>query len=215
MLAAKLGKDEVRQVYGKLAGSYDVWANLAESKARKRSLQLADIHNGDAVLEVAVGTGFTFAEILKLNPSGSNKGIDLTEEMLSRAKKRAEKIGASNYTLKVGDAYSLEFPDAIFDVVLNNYMFDLMPEEDFLPVLTEFKRVLKSGGKLILASMTQRQNWFNQFWEGLYQINPALLGGCRGVYLQPYVESAGFKDIYKEYISQFMFPSEIVSAVKP
>lgn len=215
MKAAKLGKDEVRQIYRKLAGSYDVWANLAESKARKRSLQLANIHNGDAVLEVAVGTGFTFAEILKLNPSGRSEGIDLTEEMLVRARKRAEKTGVSDYTLKVGDAYSLEFPDDTFDVVLNNYMFDLIPEEDFLPVLTEFKRVLKSGGKLVLASMTHGQNWFNQIWEGLYQINPALLGGCRGVYLQPYVESAGFKAICREYISQFMFPSEVVSAVKP
>ncbi len=215
MLEAKLGKDEVRQIYRQLAAGYDVWGNLAESKARKLSLKLADIHDGDAVLEVAVGTGLTFAEILKLNPSGRNEGIDLTEEMLVRARKRADKTGAGNYTLKVGDAYNLEFPDDTFDVVLNNYMFDLIPEEDFIRVLTEFKRVLKPGGKLVLASMTQGQKWFNNIWEGLYQIAPALLGGCRGVNLQTYVDSAGFKDLHRKYISQFMFPSEIVYAVKP
>ena len=215
MLAAKLSKDEVRQTYRKLASGYDVWANLAESKARQLSLQLANIQDGDAVLEVAVGTGFIFAEILKLNPSGKNAGIDLTEEMLVQARKRAEKIDVSNYSLKVGDAYQLEFPENTFDVVLNNYLFDLMPEEDFLEVLIEFKRVLKSGGKLVLASMTQGQKWFDYLWQRLYQINPSLLGGCRGVCLQPYVESAGFKQVYRQYISQWMFPSEVISAVKP
>ena len=215
MLAAKLSKDEVRQTYRKLASGYDVWANLAESKARQLSLQLANIQDGDAVLEVAVGTGFIFAEILKLNPSGKNAGIDLTEEMLVQARKRAEKIDVSNYSLKVGDAYQLEFPENTFDVVLNNYLFDLMPEEDFLEVLIEFKRVLKSGGKLVLASMTQGPKWFDYLWQRLYQINPSLLGGCRGVCLQPYVESAGFKQVYRQYISQWMFPSEVISAVKP
>ena len=156
MLEAKLGKDEVRQIYRQLAAGYDIWGNLAESKARKLSLKLADIHDGDAVLEVAVGTGLTFAEILKRNPSGRNEGTDLTEEMLVRARKRADNFNrAGNYTLKVGDAYNLEFPNDTFDVVLNNYMFDLIPEEDFIRVLTDFKRVLKPGGKLVLASMTQ------------------------------------------------------------
>lgn len=215
MLEAKLGKDEVRQIYRKLAAGYDIWGNLTESKARKLSLKLADIHDGDAVLEVAVGTGLTFTEILKLNPSGMSEGIDLTEEMLVRARKRADRTGMSNYTLTVGDAYNLEFSDNIFDLLLNNYMFDLIPEEDFLPVLNEFKRVLKPSGKLVLASMAKGKYWFNYIWEGIYQINPALLGGCRGVSLQSYVESAGFKDVRREYISQFMFPSEIVFAVKP
>ncbi len=215
MLAAKLSKDEIHQTYCKFASSYDVWANLTESKARQLSLQLADILDCEAVLEVAVGTGFIFAKILKLNPSGKNEGIDLTEEMLVQARKRAEKTGISNYALKVGDAYHLEFPENTFDVLLNNYMFDLIPEEDFLNVLTELKRVLKSGGKLVLASMTQGPKWFNYLWKRLYQMNPILLGGCRGVCLQPYVESAGFKQVYRQYISQFMFPSEVISAVKP
>ncbi len=108
MLEAKLGKDDVRQIYRKLATSYDIWSNLAESNARQLSLQLADIQDGDAVLEVAVGTGFTFAKVLKINPSGRNEGIDLTAEMLVKARKRAEQTGLSNYSLNVGDAYSNE-----------------------------------------------------------------------------------------------------------
>ncbi len=78
MLEAKLGKDEVRQIYRKLVAGYDVWGNLTESKARKLSLKLAESYDGDALLEVAVGKGLTLAEILKLNPSRKNEGIELT-----------------------------------------------------------------------------------------------------------------------------------------
>ena len=85
----------------------------------------------------AVGTGLAFSEILKLNPGGRNEGIDITEEMLIRARRKAEKLGASNYRLEVGDAYNLEYGDGTFDVLINNYMFDLLPEGDFPDVLRE------------------------------------------------------------------------------
>jgi ubiquinone/menaquinone biosynthesis C-methylase UbiE len=215
MLDTRLGKEEVRQLYSRFASCYDVWANLAESQARQLSLQIADIHDGDAVLEVAVGTGLIFAELLKRNPSGRNEGIDLAAPMLAQARERAEKTGVSHYTLKVGDAYALEFADNTFDVLLNHYMFDLLPEADFVQVLIEFKRVLKSGGKLVLVSMTQGQPWFNWLWEGLHRLNPALLGGCRGVVLQPCVQAAGFAEVQRQYLSQWMFPSEVICGIKP
>jgi demethylmenaquinone methyltransferase / 2-methoxy-6-polyprenyl-1,4-benzoquinol methylase len=212
---AKLSKAEVREVYRKFASTYDLWSSLAESKARVRSLELADIRNGDAVLEVAVGTGMLFEKILGLNPAGRNEGIDLSEEMLARARVRAEKTGARNYVLKIGDAYHLENPENSFDVVLNNYMFDLIPERDFVAILNEFKRVLRQGGRLVLVNMTKGQSWFNAIWDRLYSIQPSLLGGCRGVELASYLGKAGFDKIRREYISQFVFPSEVIYAVKP
>jgi ubiquinone/menaquinone biosynthesis C-methylase UbiE len=212
---AKLSKAEVREVYRKFASTYDLWSSLAESKARRRSLELADIRNGDAVLEVAVGTGILFEKILRLNPAGRNEGIDLSEEMLARARVRAEKTGARNYVLKTGDAYHLENPENFFDVVLNNYMFDLIPERDFVAILNEFKRVLRQRGRLVLVNMTKGPSWFNAIWDQLYKTQPSLLGGCRGVELASYLEKAGFDKIRREYISQFVFPSEVIYAVKP
>jgi len=66
-LEAKLSKDEIREVYRKLASKYDLWSNLAESEARHRCLEFAQIKNGDSVLEVAVGTGALFQDILGLH----------------------------------------------------------------------------------------------------------------------------------------------------
>ncbi len=213
MLDAQIEKGRVADVYRRIAPSYDLWARLTESKARDRCLELAAIQNGEDVLEVAVGTGLAFERILAANPSGRNEGIDLTEAMLVRAQAKAAKSGTSNYRLRVGDAYDLDFPDDSFDVVINNYMFDLLPQQDFLTVLEEFKRVLRPGGRLAMVNMAKGERWYNGIWERIYRISPALLGGCRSVSLLPQLEACGFGQIRREYMSQMTFPSEIVFGI--
>lgn len=215
ILEAFIKKDDIPKVYRSIAPIYDLWGMLTETKARKRFLELANIHDGEKVLEVAVGTGSTFVEILKKNPNGQNHGIDLTDEMLRRAKKKAAKLGLKNYSLELGDAYHLTYPDGMFDLVINNYMFDILPESDFPIVLNEFKRVLRPGGRLVMANMTKALHWYESISEQVYRIRPSLLGGCRGIYLLPYLESAGFVDTQREYISQMTFPTEVICGVNP
>jgi ubiquinone/menaquinone biosynthesis C-methylase UbiE len=209
---AKLNKSDVVEVYTQTAPIYDFWGTLTETKARKRALSLAQIKDGEVILEVAVGTGLTFQEILRVNLHGKNIGVDLTPAMLEKAKSRIGKLGASNYQLFVGDAYHLDFPDHQFDFVMNNYMFDLLPEKDFIPVLQEFKRVLKPQGRMILVNMTKGEYFYQRFWESVYRLNPRWLGGCRGVLLSTSLQSAGFTEIHRETVSQMGFPSEIISA---
>lgn len=213
-LNARLDRDRVREVYRSIAPVYDLWGRLTESKARSRCLELARIRDGESVLEVAVGTGLAFAKILAANPHGRNDGIDLTEGMLDRARRKAKQSGVDNYRLAVGDAYKLEYPADTFDVLINNYLFDLLPEQDFPVVLAEFQRVLRPGGRLVIANMTLATRWYEKGWELLYRLNPAWLGGCRGIFLKPYLESAGFKNVRDEFITQLTFPTEILSAVK-
>lgn len=212
---ANLDKIQVRAAYRKHASTYDIWSSLTESKARQRCLELADIKNGESILEVAVGTGMLFEKVLQLNPTGRNEGIDLTEEMLSRARARVQRSGVSSYILKVGDAYDLKYPNNSFDLLLNNYMFDLIPEKDFEVILAEFKRVLRKGGRIVMVNMTKGSRTFNAVWERLYETRSSLLGGCRGIELSPYLESAGFEGIRREYLTQMSFPSEIIYGVKP
>jgi ubiquinone/menaquinone biosynthesis C-methylase UbiE len=213
MQDATIEKNRVADIYRRIAPTYDLWAWLTESKARDRCLELAAIQDGEDVLEVAVGTGLAFERILQSNPSGRNEGIDLTEAMLARAKKKAARLGTNNYRLRLGDAYALDFPNDRFDVLINNYMFDLLPQKDFPVLLAEFKRVLRPGGRLVIVGMTEGERWFNGLWERIYRFNPALLGGCRGVSLSPYLEAGGFKRTRREYLSQMTFPSEIVYGV--
>jgi ubiquinone/menaquinone biosynthesis C-methylase UbiE len=214
ILEANIPKSEVPRVYRRLAPLYDAWARRTEAKARRRCLDLANIRNGEAVLEVAVGTGLAFVEILERNPDGRNEGIDLTEEMIDRARRKAERVGTANYRLQVGDAYHLEYPDETFDLLINNYMFDLVPERDFAAVLAEFRRVLKPGGRFVLVNMTKGEGRTYALWERLYRIRPSWLGGCRGVRMAPYLEAAGFTKTHLEDVSQLGIPSEVICTIR-
>ncbi len=212
IVAAKLDKEDVVDVYSQTAPVYDLWGSLTETKARKKALILANIQNGESILEVAIGTGLTFREIIRANPGGQNIGIDLTPAMLDKARSRVAKSRANNYQISVGDAYDLKFTDHQFDLLMNNYMFDLLPEKDFIPVLKEFKRVLKPHGRIVLVNMTKGEHFYQRFWEAVYRINPRWLGGCRGVFLSQAMQTVGFKNIYRETTSQMGFQSEIISA---
>ncbi len=205
-------KDDVRRTYSKLSQYYDFWGSLTEQKATARALQLADIKNGDSILEVAVGTGRVFERIVSMNERGRNEGIDLSPEMLSRAGKRLKKH-ITSYSLSVGDAYSLTFPDGTFDLVISNYLFDLLPEGDFPQVLGEFKRVLKPGGRVVITSMTPGNRWYSRIWDRLAR-NTDLLAGCRPISLVEDIRRLGFTNIHTEYVSQMTFPSLVIRAEK-
>ena len=95
-LDAKIPQDEIGHVYDRLAGIYDIWGKLTESRARNRAIELAEIRNGQNILEVAVGTGLAFYEIVKRNPDGINIGVDLSKGMLKKAENRLRKIQNTN-----------------------------------------------------------------------------------------------------------------------
>jgi ubiquinone/menaquinone biosynthesis C-methylase UbiE len=211
ILPAGIAKADVPKLYSRLAPIYDFWAGLTETKARRRCLDRCQIRDGEAILEVAVGTGLMFREVLRLNRSGRTVGIDVTEPMLARACRKAESTApGGSWELRIGDAYALDLPDGSFDLVVNNYMFDLLPEQDFSTVLRQFHRVLKPGGRMVLVNMTTGMGP----WNWLYRRSPALLGGCRGVELAEHVRAVGFVDVERELLMQLGFPSEILVAKK-
>lgn len=214
ILEAKLSKDRIPEVYAERARFYDLWGKFTEAKAQKRSLEIAHIQDGETILEVAVGTGLTFARVLRQNPSGWNEGVDVTAAMLAKAKMRAAQSATTNYRLQIGDAYNLEFENGRFDLLINNYMFDLLPTADFSQVLSEFRRVLKPEGRLLLVNMAKGKRWYNHLWEKLYQRNETSMAGCRGVSMKLPLVTNGFTVSHHEYISQMTFPSEIILAQK-
>ncbi len=214
MLAARYTHQEIIRKYNWIAPIYDLFGVLMESKARQRALHIAAIQDGEKVLEVALGTGLNFVEILKRNPNGWVDGIDVSMKMVEKAKKRIYKTGQRNYTLYLCDCRHLPFDGGTFDVIMTQFLLDILPVEDFIPILLEFKRVLKHGGRIILVNMTKGENWLNQIYEGIYRLKPPLLAGCRGVLAQPFLEKIGFEELKREFVSQLGFPSEVIRGVK-
>ncbi len=211
---ARISQAEIAALYDRLARVYDVWARLTESKARDRALELADIRDGQDILEVAVGTGLAFYEIVKKNPKGKNIGIDLSRGMLEKAEKRLRTLPNARYTLKLGTAFRLDIEDESVDVVMNNYMFDLMSFADIEKILIEFRRVLRRGGKLVLVDMTEGESFAGRLYDFVYRISPKSLGGCRALRLSDTLRQHEFRVESREYYRQFLFPSEVILAYK-
>jgi len=200
--------------FAAVAWFYDFWALLTEEKAVQRALSLAQIRDNLAVLEVAIGTGRLFSQLVERNPHGRNEGMDLSPAMLARARKRLHHMPASSYKLQMGSAYELPYNNESFDLLFNTYMLDLLPEQDFPKVLAEFRRVLKPSGRLVLVSFGFGAHWFNRFWYWLARVFPALLTNCRPVRMSQIVSQVGFHNLHVDHISQNTFPSDILVAEK-
>ncbi|MGQ9647358.1 MAG: class I SAM-dependent methyltransferase [Thermodesulfobacteriota bacterium] len=214
ILEARIRPEQLVRKYDRIASIYDIFGFLMESKARQKALDFAAIQDGETILEVALGTGLNFVEILRRNPSGWVEGIDISAKMLEKARKRISRTGCGNYRLYLCDCHHLPFEDKTFDVLMNQYLFDILPVDDFFPILFEFKRVLKDGGRIVLVNMTKGESPLNQIYEGIYKLKPPLLAGCRGVFVAPFLEALNFKKIKREFVSQLGFPSEVVYALK-
>lgn len=213
-LDARVSQKEIGGVYDSLAKLYDIWGRLTESRARTQAIELADIRAGQSVLEVAVGTGLAFYEIVKRNPNGKNIGVDISAGMLEKAKKRLQKLNNSSYELQIGSALQLPVESDSVDLLMNNYMFDLLSTDEMDKVLIEFGRVLKPGKKLVLVNMTEGKRLGSGVYELIYRLSPKLMGGCRGVKLSGKLKKHGFNVIRREYHQQLLFPSEVLLARK-
>jgi ubiquinone/menaquinone biosynthesis C-methylase UbiE len=204
------------EVYRQFSGAawfYDLWAKLTESKAANLALEWTDLPGKAKILEVAVGTGLFFERLVKKNPDGYTAGFDLSREMLGKAKDRLQPYKKNYYfDLNLGSVYNLHFGKSRFDFLFNNYMLDLLPEKDFVPILKSFHHTLKPGGTLIICSMSFPEKWYQKHWLFLAEHLPDLLNGCRPISLKSYLEEAGFTVEKQARISQLTFPSEVVMA---
>ncbi len=205
---------ETKKNFKKVVWFYNFWSWLTESKAAKIVINLADIKGNEAFIEIACGTGIVFETIVKRNPGGRNIGIDLSPSMLEKAKKRLHNVKNANYELIEGDVLNLPFKDNEFDVLVNNFMVDLMPVETFDKISEEFCRVLRPGGVVVISTFSFGYKKVHRFWYWVAKSFPDLLTGCRPVSYKEYLIKAGFVIEKDLKISQNTFPSEIIKARK-
>lgn len=212
IIEAPVEVEKIRKTYSWMSKIYFLAAPM-EKRARMRGIELAQIQPGDKVLEVAVGIGHSFLEIIKrVGRRNTVYGVDLTPAMLEKTKKLVTNKRYSNFELKESDARHLPFPDNTFDVLYNSYMLDLIPIADFPIVLKEFQRVLKKDGRLVLVNLSKKDS-DPVFLEKLYKMSPYFWGGCRPVLMESFAKQAGFRNVKRE-IPKTIFPSEIVTAIK-
>jgi ubiquinone/menaquinone biosynthesis C-methylase UbiE len=215
VLEAKDPPERVPRMYTRLAPVYEAWARATESKARRRVLELASVHPGEDVLEVATGTGVQLVRLARANPGGRTVGVEISEGMLAQTRRRLEDAGlTAEVEVIEGSGLELPFADQSFDLIVNGYMLDLLPRDDIPRALAEFKRVLRPRGRLVLSNMTKGERRRHRIWDWAYERGVVVTANCRGVLAAPVLRELDFTGVSREYLSQMLFPTEIVTALK-
>lgn len=198
MVEATHRETNVQAYYTWRASNYDAGTGF-EAEHHLEAIQRAAIQEGQHVLEVACGTGRATVNLARaMGSNGQLDALDLTDAMLAQARAKIEKQGLSDrVNFKQGNAQALPYPDATFDMLYNGYMFDLIPLEGFVPILKEFQRVLKPGGKLVMVNMSKpdaRKTIYERIYERGWAVMP-----CRPVLMGDYLEDAGFSNVERFY----------------
>ena len=138
----------VRRLWTRWAVIYDIRAGPF-LRWRKAALKVLRPRPGDAVLDLACGTGLNFRHIVEsVGPKGRIVGVDCTRAMLERARRKAARRRWDGVALVEGDAANLPLAGESCDSVLCSYGMVIIP--DYRQAIREAVRVLKPGGRLVL-----------------------------------------------------------------
>ena len=145
---AALDAEDVRAAYRRWAGVYDTGFGLVSSSARRAAVREVNALPGREVLEMGVGTGLALP---RYRPEKSVTGIDLSAEMLARARSRVATLGLVNVTaLHEMDAEATSFADASFDIAVAMFVASVVPHPRRL--MAEMRRVVRPGGHLLFVN---------------------------------------------------------------
>lgn len=146
--AAALDADAVRSAYRRWASVYDTLFGGISAPGRRRAVAAVNALAGQDVLEVGVGTGLALPLYL---PNKRVTGIDLSSDMLERARTRVERERLANVVaLQEVDAEATGFADNSFDIAVAMFVASVVPNPRRL--LAEMRRVVKPGGTLLFVN---------------------------------------------------------------
>lgn len=115
-------------------------------------LAFSEVREGDVVLDLGAGAGLDLLiAARKVGPSGKVIGVDMTEEMISKAKENIQAAGVKNVEVRKGLIEDLPVASSSVDWVISNCVINLSPEKE--KVFSEISRVLKPGGRVVVSDM--------------------------------------------------------------
>jgi ubiquinone/menaquinone biosynthesis C-methylase UbiE len=153
---------------------------------------VAGLEAGQTVLDLGSGAGIDcFLASKQVGPEGRVIGVDMTPEMVERARRNAREGGYDNVDFRLGEIEAIPVADASVDVIISNCVLNLSAEKG--RVLAEAFRVLRPGGRLVVSDMVSDEP-VPAVLEGNLDAVAACLPTFRARYVQEF-RDAGFEDV--------------------
>jgi arsenite methyltransferase len=190
---------------------------------------IASLQPGQTVLDLGSGAGFdSFLAARAVGPSGTVIGVDMTREMLAKARENAKKHGFSNVEFCLGEIEALPVADQSVDVIISNCVINLSPEKP--RVFAEAYRVLKPGGRLAVADIVATATLPDEIRGDWAAYTGCMAGASQMSDVEEMLRQAGFdkikiapKDTSRSFIREWLpgkrtedyLVSATIEAVKP
>jgi SAM-dependent methyltransferase len=173
-------------------------------------LAAAALQEGEVVLDLGSGAGFdAFLAAQAVGPTGRVIGVDMTDEMLEKARANAQRAGFGNVEFRKGYIEALPVDDASVDVVLSNCVINLVPDK--AAVYREVARVQRPGGRLVISDVVLNEPLPEAIASDVAALTGCIAGAAlRDAYLK-IVAEAGLSDI--EVVSDKGFGALVLAVV--
>ena len=157
-------------------------------------LVFAALREGDAVLDLGSGGGIDcFLAASQVGPSGRVIGVDMTPEMLAKARKNAVRVSATNVEFKLGEIEALPLADRSVDVVVSNCVINLSPDKP--AVFREVFRVLRPGGRVAISDIVASGPLPNEIGSDASSLVGCIAGAPLIEDLRAHLVAAGFVNV--------------------
>ncbi|MCB9850780.1 MAG: methyltransferase domain-containing protein [Phycisphaerales bacterium] len=210
-------KQQTRAYYDRIAPYYDLLSERSERPVRRRALAELNAQPGEHVLEIGVGTGHNLVALAQMvGRNGCVVGVDISAQMLKRAQRHLRRQKLSNRAeLRQADASALPFSNNTFDAVLMTFTLELFDGPDIPRALAECYRVLRPGGRIVVAALTKDTDsaFALRALEWTHAHAPGILD-CRPIHVRQSITDAGFT-VNGTATVQVWVPVDIVTGNKP
>jgi len=155
---------------------------------------IASLRAGQVVLDLGSGAGFdAFLAAREVGPTGRVIGVDMTSEMVAKARANARSGGFAQVEFRLGEIEALPVADATVDVIISNCVINLCPDKR--PVYREAFRVLKPGGRIVVSDVVAREELSGEVKKDLALYSGCLSGATLLADLEKILADAGFVDV--------------------
>src|SRR5271167_3412214 len=155
---------------------------------------IAAMQPGETVVDLGSGAGFDcFLAARQVGDAGRVIGVDMTHEMLAKARENAAKIGAANVEFRLGELEHLPVADNTADVVISNCVINLVPDK--AQVFREAFRVLKPGGRLAVSDIVNTAPMPSDIEADAALVCGCVVGAAAVEQVDDWLREAGFTDI--------------------